>query len=91
MNIRDIKHLTSIIDQRLNLGLPLDYSINHEFEKKLKHKNFIFSNGINLVNEYFNLESKSKSTLLSKSVQVLGNNNSIKRIITKIADQGIIF
>ncbi len=91
MNIRDIKYLIKIINHRINLGLSLDYSINCEFEKKLKHKNFIFSNGVNLVHEYFYLESKSKSTLLSRSVQALGNNYSIKKIITKIADQGIIF
>ena len=69
----------------------MDYSINNEFEKKLKHKNFIFSNGINLVHEYFKLESKSKGSFLSKTVQVLGKNYSLKQIITKIADQGIIF
>ena len=90
MTIRDIKYLIKIIDHRINLGLPLDYSINYEFEKKLKHKNFIFSNGINLVHEYFKLESKSKNSLLSKTAQLLGKNYSIKRLITKIADEGII-
>ena len=90
MTIRDIKYLIKIIDHRINLGLPIDQSINYEFEKKLKHKNFIFSNGINLVHEYFKLESKLKNPFLSRSVQVLGKNYSINRMITKIADEGII-
>ncbi len=91
MTIRDIKYLINIINHRINLGLPLDYSVNYEFEKKIKHKNFIFSNGINIVHEYFNLESKSKSSLLSKSVQALGNNSSVKKMFAKIADEGLIF
>ena len=91
MTIRDIKYLIKIIDYRNNLGLPIDYSINYEFEKKLKHKNFIFSSGVNLIYEYFNLESKSKNLVLSKTVKALGRNSSIKQMFTKIADKGIIF
>ena len=34
MTIRDIKYLIEIIDHRIDLGLPLDYSINNEFENK---------------------------------------------------------
>ena len=46
MTIRDIKVLLDIIKDKLDLGLPLDKSVNLEFQKNLKHKNFIFSNGI---------------------------------------------
>ncbi|MEC8530252.1 MAG: hypothetical protein VXY27_05115 [Thermoproteota archaeon] len=31
------------IKEKIELGLPLDSSVNFEFEKKLRHKNFIFS------------------------------------------------
>ena len=91
MTIRDIKYLMKIINHRISLGLPLDCTINDEFEKEIKHKNFIFSNGINLVHEFFNLESKTKNSLLSKPIQVLDKNYSIKRMITKIADEGFFF
>ena len=40
MTIRDIKVLMNIIKDKLDLGLPLDSSVNIEFEKNLKHKNF---------------------------------------------------
>ena len=43
MTIRDIKILNDIIQKKINLGLPLDSTINSEFENNQKHKNYIFS------------------------------------------------
>ena len=91
MTIRDIKTFINIIKNRNELGLPLDTSVNDEFETSLKHKNYIFSNGIDLIHKFFNLERKTKNTILSKSIQVLGKNPSINKMFTKIADRGIIF
>jgi 2-octaprenyl-6-methoxyphenol hydroxylase len=91
MTIRDIKVLVNIIQNRLNLGLPLDSSVNEQFEKNSKHKNFIFSSGINFIHEFFNLERKSRSNILSKSVQFIGRNNYANKVFTKIADEGILF
>ncbi len=91
MTIRDIKTFINIIKNRNELGLPLDSSVNDEFENSLKHKNFIFSNGVDLIHKFFNLERKTKNSILSKSIQMLGKNPSINTMITKIADKGIIF
>jgi len=91
MTIRDVKIFINIIKNRLDFGLPLDISVNEEFEKTLKHKNFIFSNGIDLIHEFFNIERKTKSNILSKSVQIIGKNQSVNKVFTKIADTGIIF
>jgi len=90
MTLRDIKILLDIIKSKINLGLPIDISVNKEFEKKSKSKNIIFSNGIDFLHEFFNLESKMNSNLLSKSVKFLGKNPSINKMFTKIADQGTI-
>ena len=90
MTIRDIKILMEIIKSRIELGLNLDKSINSDFENQLKHKNFIFSSGIDFIYEFFNFERKLKNNFLSKSVQSLGKNNSINKFFKKIADQGII-
>ena len=79
-----------IIKSRLNLGLPIDSSVAYEFEKKLKHKNFIFLSGIDLVYEFFNLERKSQKSFLSKSVQILGKNSSLNKIFINIADKGTL-
>ncbi len=91
MTIRDIKVLTQIIKKKLDLGLLLDSSVCLEFQKKTKHKNFIFSNGIDLIHEFFNIERKTRSNLLSKSVKLVGSQPSINRMFTKIADKGILF
>jgi len=91
MTIRDIKVLTQIIKKKLDLGLLLDSSVSLEFQKRTKHKNFIFSNGIDLIHEFFNIERKTRSNLLSKSVKLVGSQQSINRMFTKIADKGILF
>jgi len=88
MTIRDIIILLQIIKNKISLGLELDKSVNIEFQKKLRHKNLIFSTGIDLIHEIFNFERKVKSGLLSKSIQILGKNPSINNIFTKIADEG---
>ena len=91
MTIRDIKVLSQIIKKKLDLGLLLDSSVIIEFQKKIKHKNFIFSNGIDLIHEFFNIERKTKTNFLSKSVKFVGDQPSINRMFAKIADKGILF
>ena len=90
MTIRDIKILLEIILNKDSLGLSLDSSVNYEFEKKSKHKNLIFSNGVDLIHEFFNLERKTNNKLLSRSVQLLGRNSTINKLFTKIADTGTL-
>ena len=90
MTIRDIKILIDIIKSKRSLGLELDSSVNYDFEKKLKHKNFIFSNGIEIIHEFFNLERKMNSSILSKSVQLLNKSSKINKFFTKIADRGTL-
>ena len=90
MTIRDIINLRKIITNKIDLGLPLDKSVNSEFEKKFRHTNFIFSSSIDLIQEFFNIERKTKNQLLSKSVKSLTNNPLINKIFTRIADRGIV-
>ena len=91
MTIRDIKILLSIIKEKQNLGLPIDSSVNSKFQTKSKHKNLIFSNGIDLIYQFFNIERKFENKLISKSVKFLGNNSSVNKMFTKIADKGLLF
>ena len=90
MTIRDIKVLLKIIKKRLDVGLLLDSSVCSEFQKEIKHKNFIFSNSIDFIHEFFNLERRIKGNALSKTVQFLGKNPTINKLFTKIADRGVI-
>ena len=90
MTIRDIKNLMQIINKRILLGLPLDQSVNYEFEKKYKNKNFLFSSGIDLIYEFFNVERKIKNSFLSKSLESIGKISYLNKMFKKIADKGII-
>ena len=89
MTIRDIKILSKIIKSRLDLGLPLDSSINSEFENNTKYKNLIFSDGVDLIYEFFNFERKIKSNFLTQSVQKINSYSLINKVFTEIADRGI--
>ena len=91
MTLRDIKIFSEIIQNRLSLGLPLDLSVNDEFEKKSKHVNYIFSNGIDFIYEFFNFERKSNSKLFSRTVKFLGKNSNLNRKFVEIADKGFLF
>ena len=91
MTIRDTKMLNDIIQNKIDLGLPLDLTLSREFEKNQKHKNFMFSSGVDLIHEFFNLERKTESHFLSKSIQYFNKNPAISKIFTKIADEGLLF
>ena len=91
MTIRDIKILLNIIKDKKDVGLSLDSSVNFEFQNIIKHKNFIFSSGVDLIHEFFNLERKMKNNFLSKSVQAISKYPLINRMFEKIADRGILF
>ena len=74
---------------RRNHGLDLDTSICVDFEKNNKDKNYLFSNGIDLIYEFFNFENKIDSYVLSKSLKFLGKNKIINNFFKKFADNGL--
>ena len=90
MSVRDIKSLVELIRFRLDHGLDLDISICRNFEIKTRHKNYLFSSGVDFVYEFFNLESKMDNSILSKSVQFLGKNKYANKFFTKLADNGVV-
>ena len=89
MTLRDISYLSTLIDERINLGLTIDSTICRDFEKNLKDKNFIFSTGIDLIYEFFNFESRTNNELISKSLNILGKNKLFNSFFKKFADKGI--
>ena len=89
-NQEDALNALDIIKNNNSLGLPLDASVNQKFEKMLKTQNLIFSSGIDLIYEFFNVERKTRNTLLSKTIQYLGKNPNINSIFKKVADKGVI-
>ena len=91
MTIRDIKVLLSLIDLRINVGLPIDSSILEEFQNKTKHYNYIFANTIDFIHEYFKIDNSFNNLYSKKLFNFLENNNLFKKYTKKIADKGIFF
>ena len=89
MVIRDIKILSEIIQNKIDLGLQLDISILRDFENQAKNKNFMFSNGIDFIYEFFSLEKKLKIKNLTKILKIVGKNKNFNNLLIKIADRGI--
>tara|TARA_B100001996_G_scaffold150628_1_gene114649 strand:- start:429 stop:1526 length:1098 start_codon:yes stop_codon:yes gene_type:complete len=89
MTLRDIKILSQIIQERLDLGLQIDHSVYEDFEKKTKHFNFIFSSGNDFIYEFFKFDNKYKNNYLNQLVKFLGKNKLFKNIASKYADQGL--
>jgi 2-octaprenyl-6-methoxyphenol hydroxylase len=91
MTIRDIKVLSEIIQNKIDLGLQLDSSILSEFEKEAKIKNFLFSNSIDFIYEIFNLDKKIESKGFNKVLKVIGKNKNLTNYFIKLADKGLNF
>jgi 2-octaprenyl-6-methoxyphenol hydroxylase len=87
MTLRDIRTLSKIINNRIDLGLELNYSIYEDFEKKTKHSNFIFSSGIDLIHEFF----KSNSKYSTKLLKIIGVNKIFNKIFYKYANKGLVY
>ena len=90
MTLRDIQKIYKLIKFKRDHGLDLDTSICSDFEKSTKDKNYLFSNGIDFIYEFFNFENKINSSILSKSVNLLGKNKILNNFFTKLADKGIV-
>ena len=89
MTIRDIFNLSKIIDEKIELGLDINSSIFSEFEKKTKHRNFIFAQGIDLIYQFFDEERKHNGKFLSQSLKFIGKNNYFNKLFSNIADEGL--
>ena len=89
MTIRDIKILSEIIQNKIDLGMHLDSTIFDSFEKKTRHKNFIFSNSIDFIHEIFNIEKKIKNQGFNKILKLVGKNKNITNYLIRLADKGL--
>ena len=91
MTIRDIKILSEIIQNKIDLGIQLDSTILSDFEKKTKNKNFIFSNSVDFIYEVFNFDKKIINKNFNKFLKIIGQNTSITNYLIKVADKGLNF
>ena len=90
MTLRDLKILLMIIKNKVDCGLEIDSSCLKDFEEDSKSKNFIFSEGINFIQEFFRIKKSFGDKKLGNFVKKIGKNNKIKNFLIKVADEGII-
>ncbi len=90
MTIRDIKEISKIIKFKLSHGLELNNEVLFEFEKNVKHKNYLFSYGIDFIYEIFKLENKLDNKIISNSIKYFGKKKFINNFFTNYADNGIM-
>ena len=89
MTLRDIKILSSLIDEKINLGLEINNTIFDSFQKKTKHLNHIFVSGIDLVHEFFKIDVILKNNLSKSILPILNKNNLLNKFAVDFADKGI--
>ena len=91
MCIRDIKILSRIIQNKIDVGMELDSSILNDFEKQTKTTNFIYSNSVDFIYETFNFDKKNKSNSFNKILKIIGKNKNLTNYLIKLADRGLDF
>jgi 2-octaprenyl-6-methoxyphenol hydroxylase len=91
MTIRDIKTLSKIIQNKIDLGMEIDSSVLEKFENETKNKNFLFSNSIDFIYEVFNLDKKTRNKSFTKLLKFIGKNKSLTSYLVKLADRGLNF
>ena len=91
MTLRDLKLISSIFDYKLNYGLEIDRSALIEFKNRSQHFNYIFGIGINLINEFFIMDSKFNGKFSDNIFSLLDKNKFFKRSSISIANEGINF
>lgn len=88
MVMRDIEILSNLIENKIQLGLPLDKEILREFQDSTKYKNTIFANGVDLFYEIFELEKKIPRGISNIIFNTLKRNKYITSISSKLANEG---
>ena len=88
MTIRDIKILSSLIDEKIELGLELDELVFQDFQKKTKHLNYTFGIGIDFIHEFFKIDNKTNNLLSNSIFSIIGKNKFLKKYANLIADKG---
>ena len=89
MIIRDIKILSNIIQNRIDLGFPIDFSICKEFENKTKHYNFTFSFGNDFIYELFKFDNNYKNNYLNHLLKFINKNEIFNKLANRYADRGL--
>ena len=89
MTLRDLKIFLNIIKNKIENGLEVNAFCLKEFEKLTKSKNFIFSEGINIIQDIFRLKNIFGENKVNNMIEKFGKNKILKSFFIKTADEGI--
>ena len=89
MTLRDLKIFLNIIKNKIENGLEVNAFCLKEFEKLTKSKNFIFSEGINIIQDIFWLKNIFGENKVNNIIEKFGKNKKLKSFFMKTADEGI--
>ena len=89
MTIRDIQILSKLIDEKIYLGLELDYSLLEDFQNKTKHLNYIFASGVDFIYEFFKFDNATNNKLSDLTFSLLNKSNYLNKYSTYFANKGL--
>ena len=86
MTIRDIKSLSSILDENIKLGINSGELIVQKFQEKNKHFNYIYGLGIDALNSFFKLDNILENNLSDPIFKILKNNKLLNKYATMLSN-----
>ena len=89
MTIRDIKTISKILNNRISLGLPIDFTVAEEFQSSTRHLNYIYGKAIDGIYEFFRLDSNIDNTISKPIFRVLNKNSIFKKYSNILSDKGL--
>jgi len=89
MTIRDIKILSKLIDEKINLGMEIDNSLIDNFQNETKHLNYIYASSIDFIYQFFNLDNKINNILSEPFFKIIKNKKILNKFATHFADKGL--
>ena len=89
MTIRDIKTISKILNNRISLGLPIDFTVAEEFQSSTRHLNYIYGKAIDGIYEFFRLDSNINNTISKPIFRVLNKNSIFKKYSNILSDKGL--
>ena len=86
MTIRDIKSLSDIIDENINLGVDDGEIIAKKFQEKNKHLNFVYGLGIDSIYSFFTIDSNLNYNLSGSIFKILKGNKILNNYATFLSN-----
>jgi len=92
MIIRDLEILEKILKSKIDLGLDLgDTTALNEFSERVKYKNFVFANSIDLTHYIFSKKNTFFKKIRNFTLDQINQQTKVKNFFLTVADRGLRF